>query len=133
MFFGCRAFVEVTAERILDEGSSSSSSRSSSSPSSSVLCPPYPEKFSGRSRAPVTSKIASNSEIILNNVRYSRESREEGSTFRLAVLISAPGHDLMPNVPLSVDNDHRYSRFRKVGDAFIADDRSKFSPRIPLC
>ena len=62
MFFGCRAFVEVTAERILDEGSSSSSSsRSSSSLSSSTLCPPYPENFSGRSRAPVTSKIASNS------------------------------------------------------------------------
>ena len=63
MFFGCRAFVEVTAERILDEGSSSSSSsRSLSSLSSSTLCPPYPENFSGRSRAPVTSKIASNSE-----------------------------------------------------------------------
>ena len=74
MFFACRAFVEVMAERILDEGSSSSSSSLLySSPSSSILCPPYPENVSGRSRAPVTSKIASNSE---KDVRYSRESRD---------------------------------------------------------
>ena len=62
MFFRGRAFVEVMAERILDEGSPSSSSSSSSS--SSTLRPLYSEAWpnvSGRSRAPVTSNIASNS------------------------------------------------------------------------
>ena len=133
MFFRGRAFVEVTAERILDEGSSSSSTSASSSPSSSTLRPPYSENVSGRSRAPVTSKIASNSEKRFHNIRYSRESREEGWTFWLAVLISAPGYDLMPNIALPVDNYHRYPGFRNVRYAFIAHDRSKFSSRIPLC
>jgi len=39
----------------------------------------------------------------------------------------------MSNVTFSIDNDHGYPRFRKVGNAFIANDRNKFSPRIPLC
>lgn len=83
MFFRGRAFVEVMAERILDEGSSSSSS--SLSLSSSDLRPLYSEAWpnvSGRSRAPVTSKMASSSKENWNNIRYDHgQKREESLTF----------------------------------------------------
>jgi len=128
MFFGGLALVDVAAERMRDEGSSSRSSRSSSSSSSFLLVPGR----SGRSNAPVTSRIASSSGRG-GNLSSIVDCYNTLRTFYSTLAVSSPCDELLPDFSFSIYDDHWHSRVGKVWDTLVPNDRHKFCSSIALC
>lgn len=124
IFLWGRGLADLVAEPFLDEKNSSSSSRSSSF-SSFFLLSDGPECSSGRSSAPVTSNVASSSRIP-DSKSQNHIHKIIANTFLSTFPVSAPCDNLLPDITLSIHDEHWYSGIRKVRDASVTNDGDKF-------